>query len=226
MDYWINPGHWGIVDLPTYIFGTIAIVLLPGPNSLFVLTTSSQNGWRPANWAALGIVVGDSVLMLAIVFGAASLLQSSPTLFTVIRFLGALYLLWLGWGLTKISWQRYQGQNLIQDQSIARRLMHIHPFWAALILSLTNPKAIFFFLSFFTQFVDPSFTNPALSFLYLAIFLQIISITYLSVLIWAGQALVQTFTRRPMWAAALWLVVGLMFIAFAVRLAISDQVLL
>jgi len=60
--------------------------------------------------------------------------------------------------------------------------------------------------------------------LYLAAILQIISVSYLTILIWAGQGLVERFKRHPQWAAGLWLVVGLLFIAFAVRLVLSDHV--
>ena len=159
---WMNLTQVGVVQLPTFILGTIAIVLLPGPNSLYVLATTSQLGWRAGAWASFGIVVGDSLLMAAIVLGAASLLQNSPTLFIALRWLGAIYLLWLAWGLMRTAWYRFQKsvpQSGAQVGSI--RFLQMHPFVAALALSLTNPKAIFFFISFFTQFVDPQFANPA-----------------------------------------------------------------
>ena len=219
MTEWMNLSHVGIMNLPTYILGTIAIILLPGPNSLYVLTISSQTNWRSGVWGAFGIVVGDSILMTAIVLGAASFLQNSPTLFTTLRWLGALYLLWLAWGLLQTAWQRYRGfVKETMATSGQLRLMQMHPFVAALGLSLTNPKAIFFFISFFTQFVDPRFSNPALSFLFLAIILQILSISYLSVLVWAGQTLVKRLAHHQRLAAALWFAVGTLFIYFALRL--------
>ena len=224
MDDWLNWAQIGVTDLPTFILGTIAIVLLPGPNSLYVLTASSQGGWRSGVWASLGIVLGDTLLILAVVLGAATLLQNSPLLFMTLRLAGAIYLLWIGWGLIQIAWRRYQEKQYFVGQSVTGRLLQLHPLIVALGLSLTNPKAIFFFLSFFTQFVDPEFPNPALSFLYLAAILQIISVSYLTILIWAGQGLVERFKRHPQWAAGLWLVVGLLFIAFAARLVLSDRV--
>jgi leucine efflux protein len=220
---WMNLTQVGVVQLPTFILGTIAIVLLPGPNSLYVLATTSQLGWRAGAWASFGIVVGDSLLMAAIVLGAASLLQNSPTLFIALRWLGAIYLLWLAWGLMRTAWYRFQKsvpQSGAQAGSI--RFLQMHPFVAALALSLTNPKAIFFFISFFTQFVDPQFANPALSFLYLAIILQVISITYLGALIWAGETLAHGFERRPQLAAMLWFGVSILFIYFALRLLMGS----
>jgi leucine efflux protein len=220
----LNWAQIGVTDLPTFILGTIAIVLLPGPNSLYVLTVSSQGGWRFGVWASLGIVLGDTILILAVVLGAATLLQNSPLLLMTLRLAGAIYLLWIGWGLIQIAWKRYQGKQGFVGQSVTGRLLQLHPLMAALGLSLTNPKAIFFFLSFFPQFVDPEFPNPALSFLYLVAILQIISVSYLTILIWAGQGLVERFKLHPQWAAGLWLVVGLLFIAFAARLVLSDHV--
>ncbi len=216
---WMNLTHVGVVQLPTFILGTIAIVLLPGPNSLYVLTASSKLGWRAGAWASCGIVVGDSILMVAIVLGAASLLQSSPSLFMAIRWLGAIYLLWLAWGLMRTAWSRWHSTSQQHStQAGSMRLMQMHPLAAALALSLTNPKAIFFFISFFTQFVDPQFANPALSFLYLAIILQVISITYLGGLIWVGETLAHNIEHHPQWAAVLWFGVGSLFIYFALRL--------
>jgi leucine efflux protein len=225
MDDWLNWAQIGVTDLPTFILGAIAIVLLPGPNSLYVLTVSSQGGWRSGVRASLGIVLGDTVLILAVVLGAASLLQNSPVLFMALRLAGSLYLLWIGWGLIQIAWRRYRGLELNEALSMGRRLLQMHPLMVALGLSLTNPKAIFFFLSFFTQFVDPGFPNPTLSFLYLAIVLQLISISYLGILIAAGQRLVGISQRHPHWTTFLWLCIGLLFCAFAVRLILSDQVI-
>jgi leucine efflux protein len=222
---WMNLSHLGIVHLPTYILGTIAIVLLPGPNSLYVLTATSQGNWRSGLWASLGIVVGDTILITAVVLGAASLLQNSPALFAGLRFIGAMYLLWLAWGLLQTAWQRYQRISHHQMQQFKNaRLMQMHPFLAALGLSLTNPKAIFFFVSFFTQFVDPAFANPALSFLYLAIILQLISISYLGALIWIGETLIRRFEHQSKWAALLWFGVGILFIFFALRLLLGHSV--
>jgi leucine efflux protein len=91
----------------------------------------------------------------------------------------------------------------------------LHPFVAALILSLTNSKAIFFFISFFTQFLQPDYANPEHAFLYLALVLQMVSMTYLTGLIFTGQFFLQTFKKHPRYAAALWLTVGVLFVGFA-----------
>ena len=91
-------------------------------------------------------------------------------------------------------------------------------FKRALLLSLTNPKAILFFLSFFVQFVDPAYPHPSLSFAVLAIILQLISFSYLNLLILAGQRLAAAFMARRQLALVGTAAVGLLFIGFAVRM--------
>jgi leucine efflux protein len=92
---------------------------------------------------------------------------------------------------------------------------------AALLLALTNPKAIFFFISFFTQFVDPNFHQPALGFFYLAVVTQFISMAYLATLIGAGQHCLGLVKAHPRIAASLWLATGVLFIAFSLRLLLE-----
>lgn len=77
------------------------------------------------------------------------------------------------------------------------------PYRRALVVSLLNPKAILFFISFFVQFVDPSYAHPVLSFLTLGAWAQLFSFTYLSVLIFSGTFLAATFRRRKRLTAGL-----------------------
>ena len=99
--------------------------------------------------------------------------------------------------------------------------MRLHPFLAALLLSLTNPKAIFFFISFFSQFVDPDFPRPTLGFFYLALVTQCISMAYLATLITVGQHCLGWIKAHPRIAASLWLATGVLFIAFSLRLLLE-----
>lgn len=81
----------GITDLWTYVLGTVFIVLLPGPNSLFVLATAAQRGIVSGYQAACGVFLGDTVLMLLSAVGIASLLRTEPMFFLALKYLGAAY---------------------------------------------------------------------------------------------------------------------------------------
>ncbi|HRP98289.1 MAG TPA: LysE family transporter, partial [Rhodocyclaceae bacterium] len=92
-------------------------------------------------------------------------------------------------------------------------------FRTALVISLMNPKAILFFVSFFIQFVDPAYAHPGLSFAILAVIVQVCSAVYLSLLIFSGAYLAAQFRRRRRLAAGATGGVGALFIAFGAKLA-------
>lgn len=212
---------FGITDLSAYIIGAIAIVLLPGPNSMYCLTVASRHGMRAAYQVVAAILLGDTILILATVLGAGTALKLYPALFHGIRIFGGLYLAYLGWGLIRAAAKKWHLNTTALAVNDAQNNTETAPqgiFGRALMLSLTNPKAILFFLSFFVPFVDPSYPNPALSFLILALILQAISFTYLNVLVFSGYRLTQAFRERVKLSAAAMGLVGLMFIGFAVKM--------
>jgi leucine efflux protein len=135
------------------------------------------------------------------------------------RMLGAAYLAWMGYGFIRGGLTRWHGtQVLASEDGRPRYFNTLHPAIAALTLSLTNPKAIFFFVSFFAQFIQPGYAHPGYTILYLALVLQLVSMTYLAGLIFSGQFFQRFFKIHPHYAAALWLIVGVLLIAFAGKL--------
>nr|MBP6711701.1 leucine efflux protein LeuE [Propionivibrio sp.] len=167
---------YGIPDLTTFIIGTIFIVLLPGPNSLYVIALASRRGIGAGYRGACGIFAGDALLMLLSATGAASLLKSTPALFWAIKLAGATYLAWIGLSLLREAvrtWRTRPSQT--QTDEADDRFDGDNPFRKALLISLMNPKAILFFVSFFVQFVDPAYAHPELSFLILGSVVQICS---------------------------------------------------
>ena len=141
---------FGITDYITYVIGTIFIVILPGPNSLYVMTIASRFGIKVGYIAAFGVFIGDLILILCTVLGAASLLHAFPWIFIVLKIVGALYLSYLGIKLLISSYTTWKikPQNSQSDLKQTSLDSSIHPFRTALTVSLLNPKAILFYLSF------------------------------------------------------------------------------
>jgi len=211
----------GVTDLWTYLLGTVFIILLPGPNSLFVLAVSAKLG-TAAGWrAASAVFIGDALLMLLAALGLASLLKASPLLFQLLSYAGAAYLCWLGACMLKDGWQRLRRMSMVDAPRA--RVANGAVFSKALYLSLSNPKAIAFYLSFFIQFVDPNYPHPALSFLLLGTILELTSLLYLALLIFFGVRLAAWFNRRQKLAAAASGSVGGLFIGFGVKLAAASS---
>ena len=216
----------GVNNLATYVLGALVIVLLPGPNSLYVLSVAARKGIRTGYRAAAGVFVGDFTLISLTSLGAASLLKANPAVFLAVKFGGAAYLLWIGVGMLRAArglWREHRiAAAAGPDTEQAAAAGAENPFRRALVISLLNPKAILFLLSFFTQFVDPSYGQPVFSFVLLGGILQTFSLLYLSLLIFAGTTLAAAFRRRKRLSAGLTSGVAVLFAGFAAKLAVSS----
>ncbi|MEV0353596.1 leucine efflux protein LeuE [Nonomuraea sp. NPDC050680] len=233
---------FGITDLSTYVLGAFLIILLPGPNSLYVLSAAAQHGVRHGYRAAAGVFVGDTVLMALAAAGAASLLRSSPVLFNIVKYAGAGYLAWIGFQMLRSAWRAWRsrpgtaetaGTGAAETAAPAETVgsaqaetaapgNRLRPFRKALTISLLNPKAILFFISFFIQFVDPGYSAPVLSFLILGAIIQVFSLLYLTALILGGTFLATQFRARRKLSAGLTSGVGALFLGFGAKLATTS----
>ncbi|MEV6576938.1 leucine efflux protein LeuE [Streptomyces sp. NPDC051582] len=215
----------GVTDLPTYLVGLILIILLPGPNSLYVLSVAARRGVRTGYKAAAGVFTGDAVLMVLAAVGAGALLQASPVAFGIVKVLGAGYLTWLAVGMMRGAWALWRSRAEREERAEApvgaEGTEGERPYRRALLISLFNPKAILFLLSFFVQFVDPSYAYPALSFLLLGALLQLGSFLYLTLLIFGGTRLSAAFRRRRRLSAGATSAAGVLFLGFAAKLAVG-----
>ncbi|MFI1170514.1 leucine efflux protein LeuE [Streptomyces melanogenes] len=215
----------GVTDLPTYLVGLVLIILAPGPNSLYVLSVAARRGVRTGYVAAAGVWTGDTVLMTLSALGAASLLQTTPLLFAVVKYAGAGYLCWLAIGMLRQALGMWRNRHAAADPGAADAAQQEaaveRPYRRALMLSLFNPKAILFLVSFFVQFVDPGYAYPALSFLVLGTLLQLASFLYLSTLIFSGTRLAAAFRRRKRLSAGATSAAGVLFLGFAAKLSLS-----
>ncbi|MEV6028724.1 leucine efflux protein LeuE [Streptomyces sp. NPDC052036] len=215
---------FGVIDLPTYLAGLVLIVLLPGPNSLYVLSVAARRGVRAGYTAAAGVWCGDTVLMTLSAAGVASLLQANAVLFGIVKYAGAGYLTWLAIGMLRAAWGmwRTRREKAVEEEAPAATAAVERPFRRALVVSLFNPKAILFFVAFFVQFVDPAYAYPALSFVVLGAFAQLASFLYLTALIFSGTRLAAAFRRRKRLSAGATSAAGALFLGFAVKLSLAS----
>ncbi|MBC3918708.1 leucine efflux protein LeuE [Undibacterium sp. CY18W] len=210
---------YGVTDLWTYVLGALGIVLLPGPNSIYVLAVATARGVREGYKGAMGIFVGDSVLLMLTALGAASILRTYPALFLMVKYAGAAYLAWVGINLIWAAVQKWRNKTVMVTETQAVAVNMQNPFKRALVISLLNPKAILFLLSFFVQFIDPNYPTPAIPFLILSAVVMVFSSLYLSVLIFVGARLARGFSQRRRLSASLSSGVGGLFVWFGVKLA-------
>lgn len=122
---------------------TAVLIVVPGPIVTLVIATGASQGVRAALITVAGTSLGNAILLAAIAFGLNWVLQNAATLFDVLRFAGAAYLIWLGIQ----AWRR-------AGAVLAARAGGVN-FSRGLIVALSNPKTIAFFTAFLPQFVDP-----------------------------------------------------------------------
>ena len=206
----------GILNIGVFFAGVVVIILMPGPNSLYVLSTATRRGVADGYKAAGAVFIGDAVIMLLAALGVDSLMRLYPATFMAVQYAGAAYLGWLGLKALYGAFMRGSGGE--GDSHAACRE---NPFKRALILSLSNPKAIMFFVSFFVQFVDPSKGHTGLAFLVLACIVQVVSMTYLSFLILGGAKVAASLKGSRVAQRLGSALTGSVFLGFGVRLALK-----
>ena len=218
---------FGILNIWAYALGALIIVMIPGPNTLFVLKTSIVDGRRAGFTAAAGVFTGDAVLVFLAYLGIAALVLAHPEVFFWLKILGAAYLAWLG---GKVIWNTFfvkkkgEGKPAQIDggaKASPQKGAVMKSFRTALALSLTNPKAILFYVSFFVQFIDESYAHTGISYLILALILQAISFTWLSLLVTVGADCLKLLARNPGVAKLGNTALGSLFLMFAGKLMLD-----
>lgn len=191
------------------------LTILPGLDTALVLRTAAVEGPRRAALAGLGITLGCLVWGTAVAVGLGALLAASQLAFTILKWAGAAYLLWLGVGLLARPRQAFDlGANAVAPAGGEFAWMR-----RGLLTNLLNPKIGVFYVSFLPHFVAQGV--PAGPFLVLLAALHgLIGLTWFALLILATRPLARAL-KRP--AVVRWLdrVTGGVFIAFAARLAMQ-----
>ncbi|WP_417282291.1 LysE family translocator [Comamonas sp.] len=138
-------------------FGVAVLLgLSPGPDNLFVLLQSAQRGWRVGLCVVLGLCLGVVGHTAAVALGLAAIVAASPMLFTVLKVCGAAYLLYMAWG----AWREPVEISETAQAQVQRDVLTLKSAlgWVGrgLVMNLTNPKVLIFFLAFLPQFADPT----------------------------------------------------------------------
>ncbi|MCD2513048.1 LysE family translocator [Comamonas endophytica] len=134
---------------------SLLLALSPGPDNIFVLLQSARHGARAGMAVVLGLCAGLVAHTAAVALGLAAVFASSPMAFTVLKYCGAAYLAWLAWQ----AWRApvAQADPAAPQQSAALDARALRRMVArGVIMNLTNPKVLIFFLAFLPQFADPA----------------------------------------------------------------------
>ena len=213
-------------SLLMFILAGWLLNLTPGPDVLYIVRHAMRQGVRAGMVAALGIVSGCFVHVLAAALGVGALLAASATAFTVLKWVGAAYLVWMG---VKLLLARPGTSPMLAaptaDNAAAPEALPLSRIWRqGFLTNVLNPKVALFFLAFVPQFIDPHSPHKLLAFVLLGLIFNLnslpINFGYAWLGAWASRrlALVQHALRWMDRAA------GLLFIGFGAKLAATDSV--
>lgn len=200
--------------------GVAAIVIVvPGPDTAVVTKNVLVHGRRTALGTSLGVSAGLSVWTLAAAVGVASVVRASAVAFTVLKLIGALYLVWLG--LQALRAAGHPDAGLLAPAGQRRAMGALGGFRQGFLSDLANPKIGIFFTSLLPQFVSPGH-SVLLPFLALgAVFVVMTVLWLVAYCLVAARA--ATTLQRPRVKAAMDRLTGVVLIALGLRLAIEHR---
>ncbi|WP_038211099.1 LysE family translocator [Xenophilus azovorans] len=196
---------------------SLLLALTPGPDNVFVLLQSAMHGARAGAVIVLGLCTGLLVHTTVVAVGLGAVLAASTLAFTILKIAGALYLAYL-------AWKAFRAPVGSQVGSASEREPARRAYVRGVLMNLMNPKVVIFFLAFLPQFVVArSGTSPAVQLLVLGLAFTAATFVSFTAIAWFSGAFGTNFMRSPRLQRALNWSAGLVFLALAIKLAISQQ---
>jgi threonine/homoserine/homoserine lactone efflux protein len=206
---------FGTHNLPLFVLTGILLNMTPGQDTFYIVGRSVAQGRRAGVLSVLGITSGCVVHTLAAAFGLSAILATSANAFLVVKFAGAMYLVYLGFRLLFDRASRAPtSAELPRERSWAI-------FRAGFITNVLNPKVALFFMAFLPQFVDPSAQSKLTAFLFLGAVFMFNGTLWCLILVWGASAVSRRFRATASAGALVRRAAGAMFVGLGVKLAVT-----
>lgn len=212
----------GIENLWLFVVSGIILNILPGPDSLYIISHSASMGFRGGSAASLGIGTGTLVHIFVAAFGLSAILATSATAYTLVKFLGCIYLLYIG--TTMVIGKKTDAEASLPGPAVMKQQESIgRVFYMGFLTNVLNPKVALFFIAFVPQFIALDAPNIPLAFILLGLIFNFNGMIWYHFLAWFSAAIGAQFQRNK--ALTRWLTrgAGLLFAYFGVSLALSEQ---
>lgn len=212
----------GIISFTLFLIAVFLLNVTPGPDTAYIVGRSVAQGRGAGIVSALGISAGCIVHTLACAFGLTALLAASATAFTVVKFAGAIYLIYLGLRLIFANPDAKTGTDDTPNAKTAPKSLR-QLFAQGFVTNVLNPKVVLFFVSFFPQFVAADSPHKVLAFLALGLVFILMSTVWNSFVAWIAGSVTQRFAGKP--GVKRWLDrgVGSGFVGLGIKLATSHR---
>jgi threonine/homoserine/homoserine lactone efflux protein len=205
----------GTENLPLYLISCAMLNLTPGQDTMFIVGRSMAQGRKTGIISALGIMTGVLVHTLLAAFGLSAILATSSLAFSMVKYAGAVYLVWIGVG--------YLRSNAPQVYHEAAEIGHASwtVFRQGVLTNVLNPKVSLFFLSFLPQFVAPQTEYVFIPFIVLGLIFFTTGGIWCIVLVYGSAWLTDRLRSRTSVGGVLYKLTGALFVGLGIKLAFS-----
>lgn len=207
----------GIVQFPLFVLAVIALNATPGPDVAYVAGQSMVHGRRAGILSALGVALGGCLHTIFCAVGLTALLAASPSAFIAIKYLGAIYLVYLG---VRTLFAKATADNL---RPVALELNNRTLLFRGFLTNASNPKVLLFYVAFFPQFVTPDSAHRAAAFLVLGVVFVVLGLINDVAVAWLAARAARAVGGRPHIRKWIDRVIGITFIGLGVRLAMTPK---
>ncbi|HZW13966.1 MAG TPA: LysE family translocator [Noviherbaspirillum sp.] len=195
---------------------SVLLALTPGPDNVFVLLQSAMRGRAAGMLVVLGLCTGLLVHTTAVALGLAAVFAASATAFSILKFIGAGYLLYL-------AWQAFRAPAGVASADKVERISSKQMYTRGIIMNLTNPKVAIFFLAFLPQFAHPQHGSLVLQMLWLGAIFIIATLLVFGAIAYFSGAFGAALNRSPRAQLVLNKLSGIVFAGLAIRLASAQR---
>lgn len=200
-------------------FGTaLALNISPGPDLIYVISKTIAQGTKVGLASAAGLWTGAFIHVLSVAFGLSAILMASAKAFTVVKYLGAAYLVYLG-----IQALRSRGTSFDLPSDKDANVTPGQAFRQGIMVDVLNPKVAIFFMAFLPQFVRPDHGNPSLQLVWLGALVILVAIPVESFAVVAASRTTGFIRQHPRTSVWLDRLLGSILVSLGARLAFFEQ---
>ena len=209
---------FGTHDFLLFVTAGVLLNITPGPDMLYIVGRSSTQGWRAGAAAALGVAAGCVVHIVAAALGLSAILAASATAFTILKIIGAAYLVYVGISLILSSRSSRRAGRVVALAPVTLRTVFVQGF----LTNVLNPKVALFFLAFLPQFIDSDAPSKPLAFLFLGAVFNFNGTLWNLLVGWSAARFTVGIERSKL---AVWFnrCIGGLFVYLGVRLVFARQ---
>ena len=209
---------FGIENYMGFIIAAIILTLTPGADTMYILTRSAAQGKDAGLVSVAGIISGCVVHVLCAAFGLSMILSTSASVFSMIKWAGALYLIYLG---IKMFVGKNQILKTLSNDHEPKRLIKIYK--QGVFTNILNPKVGLFFISFLPQFINQDNASGPIPFLVLGATFLVIGTIYSIFIAFAASYMTNTLRNNKTVESILYKLSGIIFIGFGLKIAFNHD---